>query len=102
MGNRHPLKAAKIGQITGGGGWVGVRKRRGGGGPFFPSLPIRVFKVAASPHNFTSSASRRARRNISSDAENYVKVIDMFLPALLERETSQNVTQRLIVKQPMG
>ncbi len=101
MGNRHPLKAAKIGQITGGGGWAGVRKRRGGG-PFSPSLPFRVFKVAASPHNFTSSASHRARRNISSDAENEVNVIDLFLPALLERETSQNVTQRRIVKQPMG
>lgn len=50
MGNRHPLKAAKIGQITGGGGWVGVKERRGRG-PFSYSLPSRVCKMAASPHN---------------------------------------------------
>lgn len=87
MGNRHPLKAAKIGQITGGGGWAGVRKRRGGG-PFSSRLPIRKLKAAASAHNFALSASCQLGRSIGSDAENEVKVIDAFL---LERETTENV-----------
>ena len=32
MGNRHPLKAAKIGQITGGRDRAGKRRGKGGGG----------------------------------------------------------------------
>lgn len=59
MGNRHPLKAAMIGQIIGGGGWAGVRNL-----PDYRS----EYCVAAPPHNFVSAASRQARR--SSDAEN--------------------------------
>lgn len=51
MGNRHPLKAAKIGQITGGGGVGGSEGEKRWGGPFSYSLPSRVCKVAASSHN---------------------------------------------------
>lgn len=60
----------------------------GGGGPFSPSLPIRVFKVVASPHNLALSDYCQAQLSVSSGAENKTKVIDMFLPALLKRETT--------------
>lgn len=60
----------------------------GGGGPFSPSLPIRVFKVVASPHNLAVSDYRQVQLSISSGAENKIKVIDMFLPALFKRETT--------------
>lgn len=84
MGNRHPLRAAKIGQITRGGGYVGEWRW----GPFTLSLPIRVLKVVASPHNLALSDYCQAQLSVSSGAENKIKVIDMFLPALHVRETT--------------
>lgn len=92
MGNRHPLKAAKIGQITRGGGCVRVSKREGGGTFFLPAYQSGYSKWQ---HHLTASPpliSCRARLNISSGAKNKIKVIDVFLPVLLERETTENVT----------
>lgn len=85
--DKHPLKAAKRGQITRGRGWVGVRKRSSewGEGRFFypPSLPI---KAAASSRDFDC----RTQLNICPGAENRIKLINTFLPALLDESYSEH------------
>lgn len=58
-------------------------------GPSTPSLPIRVLKVVASPHNLALSDYCQVQLSVSSGAENKIKVINMFLLALLERETTK-------------
>ena len=71
MGNRHPLKAAKIGQITGGG-------KEDAEDLLLPAshclLPVEL--------DWWSVLT----------AKNKVKVVDVFLPVLLRRETTENVT----------
>lgn len=106
MGNRHPLKAAKIGQITG--GWAGVKeKKRRGGGTFSSRLPIRVLKAAAPSHNFrlrllpvklggTSVLTLEIKLKLSTCSCSRGKTSENVTNSGLD------VTQRLTVKQTMG
>lgn len=80
--DKHPLKAAKRGQITRGRGWVGVRKRSSewGEGRFF-TLP--------------ACQSKQRRRLVTltvvcPGAENRIKLINTFLPALLDESYSEH------------